>query len=74
MINGEPYFIELNPMWGGEAGRTGFGNLEMRNYIQSQKNELYDIIPNIYNWLDYKSYYKKMYSTINDYYSDRFRK
>ena len=74
MINGEPYFIELNPMWGGAAGRTGFGNLEMRNYIQSQENELYDIIPNIYNWLDYESYYKKMYSTINDYYSDRFRK
>ena len=30
LINDEPCFIELNPMWGGPASRTSFGNDEMK--------------------------------------------
>lgn len=73
LINNEPCFIELNPMWGGAAGRGGFGNNEMKEYINSNKSKLYSEIPNIYNWLDYKNYYKNMYEIINQHYEDNFK-
>ena len=38
------------------------------------KPTLYKQIPNIYNWLDYKNYYKNMYMTIAKYYQDNFKK
>ena len=68
LINKKPYFLELNPIWGGHASRYGFGDEEMMNYIYSNKNILSKKVPNIYQWLDYKSYYAMMYSTIRDYY------
>ena len=43
-------------------------NFKNLNESKSQNELLEDVVE------DYKSYYKKMYSTINDYYSDRFRK
>ena len=73
LINNEPCFIELNPMWGGPAGRGGFGNIEFKNYINSNKTKLYNQIPNIYDWLDYKNYYKKIYEIINQHYEDNFK-
>ena len=59
-------------MWGGAASRIGFGDNEMNNFIKQNKNNLYDKIPNIYDFLDYKNYYKKMYKIISKYYEDNF--
>jgi hypothetical protein len=70
IIDGRPCFLELNPIWGGHASRGGFGDKEMMEYLDSNKDKLIAEIPNIYRWLDYKSYYTKMYSIIRDYYRD----
>ena len=70
IIDGRPCFLELNPIWGGHASREGFGDKEMMNYLELNKNTLIKDIPKIYTWLDYKSYYTKMYSIIRDYYRD----
>jgi len=72
IIDGRPCFLELNPIWGGHASRKGFGNPEMMSYINTNKNTLINKIPNIYNWLDYKTYYTKMYSEIRRYYINNF--
>ena len=68
LIDNKPYFIELNPMWGGHAARNGFGNNEMMEHLLNNKNKLINKIPNIYKWLDFKDFYKNMYSEIRDYY------
>jgi len=70
IVDGQPCFLELNPIWGGHASRGGFGDKEMMKYLDSNKDELITDIPNIYRWLDYKSYYTKMYSIIRDQYRD----
>ena len=68
LINKKPFFIELNPLWGGHAARSGFGNDKMMNYLLTNKKALINKIPNIYKWLDYKSFYKNIFSDIRDYY------
>ena len=70
LVNGRPCFLELNPIWGGHASRGGFGDKEMMNYLELHKDTLIKNIPNIYRWIDYRSYYTKMYSIIRDYYRD----
>ena len=70
LVDGRPCFLELNPIWGGHASREGFGDKEMMNYLELNKNTLIKDIPKIYTWLDYRSYYTKMYSIIRDYYRD----
>ena len=72
LINNKPCFIELNPMWGGPAGRDGFGNHEMKKYINNNKKKLYNKISNIYDWLDYENYYRLLYQNINKYYFENF--
>ena len=47
LIDNKPCFIELNPMWGGAAGRGGFGNEEMKKYINTNKDKLYNKISNM---------------------------
>ncbi len=70
LVNGEPYFLELNPIWGGHASRGGFGDKEMMNYLESKKAQLIKDTPNIYKWLDYSTYYSRMYRIIRDHYID----
>ena len=72
LINKEPCFIELNPIWGGHPSRDGFGNDKMMSHIYLNKKNLINTIPNIYNWLDYENYYKKMYTIINSHYNANF--
>ena len=74
IVNEKPCFLELNPIWGGHASRKGFGDAEMMSYINTNKNNLINEIPNIYKWLDYEEYYRRMYSRIRDYYIDSFNK
>ena len=74
IVNEKPCFLELNPIWGGHASRKGFGDAEMMSYINTNKNNLINEIPNIYKWLDYEAYYRRMYSRIRDYYIDSFNK
>ena len=69
LVDNKPFFIELNPMWGGHAARNGFGDFEMMKYLLKNQDSLIKKIPNIYKWLDYKSFYKGMYSEIRDYYN-----
>ena len=72
LIDNKPCFIELNPMWGGAAGRGGFGDNEMKKYINTNKDKLYNKISNIYDWLDYENYYCKMFQKINQFYNEKF--
>ena len=73
LINNEPCFIELNPMWGGHASRVGFGNQKMMDYIYSNKSKLIEKIPNIYKWMNYFEYYQQMYQIINNNYVENFK-
>ena len=72
LIDNKPCFIELNPMWGGAAGRGGFGDEEMKKYINTNKDKLCNKISNIYDWLDYDNYYCKMFEKISKYYDENF--
>ena len=63
--NNEPVFIEFNPMWGGEASKVGFGDKKIQSHLAVNKKELAKHIPNIYSFLDYKAYYKKLFESIH---------
>ena len=63
--NGEPIFIEFNPMWGGHASKNGFGNNEVQAYLIKNEELLKTRIPNIYEFLNYRKYYQKLYETIH---------
>ena len=66
LVNEKPIFIELNPMWGGHASIHGFGNEKMRTYLIKNREVLEKRIPNIYNFMDRRAYYKKLYEFIHD--------
>ena len=66
LVNEKPIFIELNPMWGGHASIHGFGNEKMRTYLIENRKVLEKRIPNIYNFMDRRAYYKKLYEFIHD--------
>ena len=70
LVNEKPVFIELNPMWGGHASIHGFGNERMRTYLIENRKILEKRIPNIYNFMDRRSYYKKLYEIIHDHISN----
>ena len=65
LIKGKPIFIELNPMWGGHASISGFGNNEMQTYLIENRSILENRIPNIYNFMDRRDYYCNLYKFIN---------
>ena len=65
LVNEKPIFIELNPMWGGHASIHGFGNEKMRTYLIENRKVLEKRIPNIYNFMDRRAYYKKLYEFIH---------
>ena len=66
LVEGRPVFIELNPMWGGHASINGFGNDKMQIHLNENRKKLESRIPNIYNFMDRRSYYKKLYEVIHD--------
>ena len=72
LVNGKPCFLELNPIWGGHASRNGFGDKAVMNYLKKNKQILLTEIPNIFKWLDYKTYYADMYSLIKKNYLENF--
>ena len=63
--NNKPIFIELNPMWGGHASIKGFGDKPMQSYLIDNRVALEERIPNIYNFMDYRPYYKRLYEYIH---------
>ena len=65
--NDEPIFIEFNPMWGGNASKFGFGQKELRDYLEKNRSTLEKNIPNIYQFTDYQLYYKSLYEGIHKY-------
>ena len=65
LVHEKPVFIELNPMWGGHASIHGFGNEKMRTYLAKNRKVLEKRIPNIYNFMDRRLYYKKLYEFIH---------
>ena len=69
LINNKPIFIELNPMWGGHASNHGFGNESVQSYLINNRTTLENSIPNIYNFMDRKSYYKNLFEYIHEYIS-----
>ena len=64
--DGKPIFLEFNPMWGGQASKTGFGSDEVQGLLSKQKSNLVKKIPNIYSFLDYRNYYQNLYEKIYD--------
>jgi len=74
LLDNKPCFLELNPIWGGHASRDGFGDKEVMDYINKNRETLSKEIPNIFKWLDYKSYYTEMYSKIKDFYLENFNR
>jgi len=72
LLDNKPFFIELNPMWGGHAARNGFGDSEVMKYLLKNQDSLIKKIPNVYKWLNYKSFYKGIYSEIRDYYKKNY--
>ena len=69
MKNNEPVFLELNPMWGGHASINGFGDNNMQSFLIDKRRNLENRIPNIYNFMDYRLYYKKLYEHIHEHIS-----
>ena len=69
LVHEKPVFIELNPMWGGHASIHGFGNEKMRTYLAKNRKVLEKRIPNIYNFMDRRLYYKKLYEFIHNHIS-----
>ena len=69
LINNKPIFIELNPMWGGHASNHGFGNESVQSYLINNRTTLENSIPNIYKFMDRKSYYKNLFEYIHEYIS-----
>ena len=65
--DGNPVFLEFNPMWGGQASKIGFGNAELRSYLLMNQEDLAKQIPNIYSFLDYKNYYRTLFESIHTY-------
>ena len=65
IINDEIYFLELNPIWNGHAGRQGFGNEKFQQYLNKNRARLESSIPNIYNFLDHAKFYQKLYDEIS---------
>ena len=74
LVDGKPCFLELNPIWGGHASRNGFGNEEVMSYLNKNKENLLNKIPNIFKWLDYRTYYADMYSLIKKIYLENFNR
>tara|TARA_B110000438_G_C15777624_1_gene634792 strand:+ start:429 stop:1385 length:957 start_codon:yes stop_codon:yes gene_type:complete len=68
LINDEPIFLEFNPMWGGNASKFGFGQEELRDYLDKNRSTLEKNIPNIYQFTDYQLYYKSLYQNIHKHY------
>ena len=65
--DGRPVFLEFNPMWGGQASKVGFGNAQLQDYLERNRKDLIEQIPNIYSFLDYKNYYKILFESIHNY-------
>lgn len=63
--DGNPIFLEFNPMWGGQASKIGFGNSKFQSYLLENKTTLVKKIPNVYYFLNYKSYYKNLFESIH---------
>ena len=63
--DGKPIFLEFNPMWGGQASKIGFGNSKFQSYLLENKKDLSEKIPNVYFFLNYKSYYKDLFKNIH---------
>ena len=72
LIDDKPCFLELNPIWGGHASRNGFGDKAVMDYLKKNKQILLTEVPNIFKWLDYKTYYADMYSLIKKNYLENF--
>ena len=56
-------------MWGGHASINGFGDDQMRSYLNDNRGTLEKRIPNIYNFMDYRPYYKRLYELIHQHIS-----
>ena len=63
--DGKPIFIELNPMWGGHASMQGFGDKTVQSYLISNRDALEKRIPNIYQFMDHRNYYKNLFQQIH---------
>jgi hypothetical protein len=67
LLDGQPTFIEVNPMWGGHASIHGFGDKTMKTHLISNRNSLEKRIPNIYQFMDRRLYYKNLFEYISEY-------
>lgn len=64
LVDEKPIFIEMNPMWGGHASIHRFRNKKMQTYLIKNRKVLEKRTPNIYNFMEKRKYYKKLYEFI----------
>lgn len=74
LVKGKPIFIEVNPMWGGHASIHGFGNDKMQAHLIKNRKKLEYRIPNIYNFMDCRDYYRKLYEFIDQHINNSYHK
>ena len=61
--DGAPVLLEMNPLW----GQISFGNNDLVNRITATQDSWSGDLPNIAEFLDYVSFYRRMYESIADY-------
>ena len=60
--DGQPVFLELNPLWGATLQRSGFGPLQPA--IRAHWKDIQMRLPGLAAFLNSRQFYRKMYATI----------
>ena len=60
--DGQPVFLELNPLWGATLQRSGFGPLQPA--IRAHWKDIQIRLPGLAGFLKSRQFYRKMYATI----------
>ena len=65
--DGQPVFLEVNPIWGEVPGPYAFGNKDFQQLMQKTESRWSKELPNIVENLDVVSFYTNMYDYIGQY-------
>jgi hypothetical protein len=64
--DGEPVFLELNPMWAGFHGPYDMGNEGFQRLLEKTEDRWSKELPNVVELLDVVDFYRRMYAYIAD--------
>lgn len=61
-VDGEPVFLEVNPMWG---GHHRFGDEDLTYWLRNGAPEsMRQQVPNVFAWLDSKGFYQRYWQSL----------